>query len=130
MSVQLIVIELLFALSRITSVVAMGEAISQHTLLYDVGIINFIIGVGLFALSNRMRIWALFASQLYVVWCPAFVVLTLISQKPATFRILSIPYAQIPPSVTVTLTILVFLYSCWQFQVLHQPAIRDLFSRA
>ena len=130
MPVRLVVIALLFVLSGVTSAVAMGQAISQHMLLFDVGIINLFIGVGLFTLSNRMRIWALFASLLYVVWCPIFIVLTLISQQPATFRILSIPYAEIPPGVTVAFTILVFLYSCWQFQVLRQPEIRDRFSHA
>ena len=130
MPVRLVIIALLFVLSGISSAVAMGQAISQHMLLFDVGIINLFIGVGLFTLSNRMRIWALFASLLYIVWCPIFIVLTLTSQQPATVRILSIPYAQVPPGVTVAFTILVFLYSCWQFQVLRQPEIRDLFSRA
>ena len=130
MPVRLVIIALLFVLSGITSAVAMGQAMSQHLLLFDVGIINLFIGVGLFTISNRMRIWALFASLLYIVWCPIFIVLTLSSQQPAMFRILSIPYAEIPPGVTVAFTILVFLYSCWQFQVLRQPEIRDLFSHA
>ena len=129
MPVRLVIIALLFVLSGISSAVAMGQAISQHMLLFDVGIINLFIGVGLFTLSNRMRIWALFASLLYIVWCPIFIVLTLTSQQPATVRILSIPYAQVPPGVTVAFTVLVFLYSCWQFQVLRQLEIRDLFSR-
>lgn len=123
----LAVVAILFLLSGIASVADVALDLAQGELDFNLGILGIPICFGLRRFSPAWRTCALVFLWVGMLVCPIAFLLGLFGTGSASFNLLGIRVPDIPRFWVSVAAIPAFVVVAWEYSVLTNPRIRNLF---
>ena len=126
---RLKVVAILFLLFGATDIVKMILAPFQNTLTINTGPLAVLVGFGLLTLRPGWRTCGLVLLWIPMVFLPILVITALVNGEPATFKLFGQTIGKVPPLVFTLYTGALWCLTLWEYRVLTESSIRELFMR-
>ncbi len=117
----------LFIVSGICAAIKIVFLLLAGHININLGVLSIFVGRGLLRLNPRALTWAMFFTWLGLIFMPIFIAISFFMSGNLTF--LGLQLGKAPFGLTILLGIAGFALVYWQYTVLTQPQIRQLFVR-
>lgn len=120
-----------FIFEGLSSIIKMAVAMHELRLLLDVGVCQLFVGIGLLKLKHSSHRWAMFWTKLYLVVLPIVAILIGVFIKSPTldYKVFGIAVGTVSTRLVIVSAVLLACFISWQYSVLDNKEIRQLFSR-
>ena len=115
----------LFIVSGICAAIQVVVLLLAGRININLNVLSIFIGRGLLCLNPRSLTWAMFFTWLGLIFIPIFIVASLFT--PGNLKIFGLNFGQAPPGVGFIFGVGVFALVYWQYTVLTNRQIRQLF---
>ncbi len=116
----------LFIISGILAAIDVVFALLTSHVSINLGVLGIFIGQGLLRLNPRSLVWAMLFTWLGLIFTPIITVLFLFT--PGNLTVFGLNAGQAPPGFGFILGVAIFALIYWQYTVLTNPEIRQLFA--
>ena len=115
----------LFIIGGISSAIEMVSALFAHRISINFGVLTIFIGYGLLRFNPRSLSWALFFIWLGLILTPIVAIVFLFT--PGNLTLFGVKSGSAPPGLGFVLCVAAFALIYWQYRVLTNREIRELF---
>ncbi|MHC4214426.1 MAG: hypothetical protein ACYSWP_13760 [Planctomycetota bacterium] len=124
---SLVVLAILYILGGICAVLEIIVSLAHSHININFGVLGLFIGPGLLRLKRGWRTCALVFIWIALIFLPIFTIFMLSHSGPLDFKVFGQKVGHIPKEVGLVISVLLFLFSLWQYRVLTRPDVRRLF---
>jgi len=116
----------LFVFSGIFAAIDIIVGLFNSHLNLNFSVLCLWIGPGLLRHNRTWRTWALVSIWIALISLPLFCLIAL-GRGGIHFKLFGVPVGESPASVAISVAVVLFLVTVWQYRVLTRPEIRQLF---
>ena len=122
---KLKIVAWLFIINGVFSAMDVVFNLLLHHINLNLGVLTIFVGQGLLRLNPRSLTWAMFFTWLGLIFTPIGALLFLLT--PGNLKIWGMSAGQAPPGLGFILSVAAFALAYWQYGVLTNRGIRELF---
>lgn len=121
------VVAILFILGGISSAIEVFVSLMRSHININFGVLGILIGIGLFRLRQGWRSCALVFTWIGLIAAPIIGLLFLSHPGPLDFSVFGQKVGHAPKELGVSMVLILFIYSIWQYRTLTRRDVRLLF---